>query len=144
MPAPAVSAPAVSAMLCALAFASAFASVFPTVSANPPNMCNEFNCRYLYSASNVRIDSCKCNDSSHSFAYPPGYNYAKVNYNLSYPVAQDFYQNHKLIGQCPPGLWCNVLIPLEPSLRLITTITEFIPIINKHDDDDDFEMSLHI
>jgi hypothetical protein len=61
----------------------------------------------------------------HTFAYPPGYKYAEVNYSLSYPVAQDFYQNNTLIGSCPLGLLCREWIPLEPSLRLITTVKEY-------------------
>jgi hypothetical protein len=103
-----------------------FASFMSLCNARPNNMCNEFNCRYLYSASNVRIDSCNCKQNVHTFAYPHGYKYAEVNYTLSYPVAQEFYQNNTLIGSCPLSLLCREWIPLEPSLRLITTVTEYL------------------
>lgn len=94
----------------------------------PDNFCDEVKCGTFYTASNVRVDSCVCNETTniHEFVYPSGSKFVEVNYNVSYPITHDFYQNHTLVGRCPKGLLCSQTIHLDPVYPLVSTITEHL------------------
>jgi hypothetical protein len=114
-------------------------SLLSIVMVQPEKLCvNNELCNSLYTPSTVHIDSCVCNESTHTFVFSPGYKFAEVNYSLSYPISHDFYQNHTLVGSCPKGLYCTLTIPLEPSLRLVSKINEYY-----YDDDDTNVTELH-
>ena len=103
-------------------------SLLSIVMVQPEKMCfNNELCNSLYTPSTVHIESCMCNESTHTYVFSPGFKTAVVNYNLSYPIQHDFYQGHTLVGTCPKGLYCSLIIPLKPSLHLVSTIREYLP-----------------
>jgi hypothetical protein len=91
----------------------------------PIFLCNDDACNSLYMPSTVRLDSCECNQTSNTYVYPRGNNDIFINYNMSYPIQHDFYQNDTLIGSCPLGLLCNKMFKLNPRDQLTTVITEY-------------------
>lgn len=107
--------------------------------------CFIMNCNTLYTPVTVSIDSCGCNATTHTYVYPPGYNHMEIEYNLSYPIQHDFFQNQALIGSCPTGLLCRQRFRLNPIYKLTSIITNFLDLLiqtNKSEDDDDYNLNL--
>ena len=94
------------------------------VNPSPLCMCKDADCNLLYTPTTVRVDSCNCSESVHSFVYPKGFNNVYVNYSVTSPISHDFYQDHTLVGSCPTGLLCTQRINLNPTKDLTTVIRE--------------------
>jgi len=89
-----------------------------------PEMCADVDCNLLYTATTVRMTACECNENTHTFVYPAGNLHVDVNYNMTYPIAHDFYQNQTLIDSCPAGLFCAQRVYLNPTQELTTVIKD--------------------
>ena len=89
-----------------------------------PPSCNNELCNALYTPTTVRVNSCDCNELVQNFVYPSGYKDVRVNYNMSYPISHDFYQNNTLIGSCPEDVLCNQRFMLNPRYEVTAVITE--------------------
>jgi hypothetical protein len=107
----------------------------------PDSLCDKFKCGSFYTTSNVRVDSCLCNNNTKAFVYPAGQKFVDVNYNMtSYPITHDFYQNHTLVGSCPKGLFCSQTIPLNPIYSTVSSITAHLDDYFNMTDEDEYEL----
>jgi hypothetical protein len=105
-------------------------------------VCNNEFCNERYMPTTVQLASCECNESTHTYVYPSGYKEIYVNYNMSYPISHEFYQNSTLIGSCPEGPTCDQHVMLDPNYEFTSIITDMCDDDEYHDDDgyhDDYE-----
>jgi len=91
---------------------------------NLSSMCKDADCNLLYTPSTIRVASCDCNKTMHSFMYPKGYDSVYVNYSMTHPITHEFYQDHMLVGSCSKGLICSDNFSLNPKKELTTVIRE--------------------
>jgi hypothetical protein len=92
----------------------------------PSPKCDVLYCGSLYTPTTVHIDSCYCNETTHTYFCPSGYKELHMSYNMtSFPISQNIYQQHTLVGSCPKGLLCNKRISVNPNYSLMITIFEY-------------------
>ena len=71
----------------------------------------------------VRPESCYTDKNcSLLYSFPAGATSVNVLYNYSRPVAQEFYQNERLIASCDWSYVCNKTVQLHPEYKLYTAI----------------------
>ena len=86
--------------------------------------CNNELCNALYMPTTVQLASCDCNETMYTYVYPPGYKEIYINYNMSYPISLDFYQNSTLIGSCPEDTFCDQHVILDPNCEFTSIIID--------------------
>ncbi len=91
-----------------------------------PFGCDNSACNLVYTPpiTMSRLAYCECSKNMHTFVYNAGPKALHLNYNLTYPVTHDFYQNNTLIGSCSEGSLCNQYFHLNPSKELRIVINE--------------------
>ena len=101
-------------MLISLAFVSMYYAMCP---------CNDLKCNIL---NTFGTNTCIC--ANCSYEYPSGYSTMNITYESQLNTSQSFYQNEKMIDECPIGLYCSKIINLNPNFTLFTNITRYTPI----------------
>jgi hypothetical protein len=105
---------------------SLFVAIISISFAHPAalSLCKDTDCNLLYMPTTVRVTSCNCSETVHSFSYSNGYDNLYVNYSVTSPISHDFYQERTLVGSCPKGLLCTHYMNLDPTKELTTIIRE--------------------
>lgn len=110
----------------------------------------DWMCSDTVVTSTVRPESCYTDKNcSLLYTFPAGSKSVNVVYNYSQPVAQEFYQNERLIASCEWAYTCNKTVQLHPEYKLYTAIIgpddglyedlDIADVYNNTNSDDDIE-----